>query len=387
MIVTVKRLIEQVRHLDITLLAGENGMDQQVTWCQLVESIPATSFLNGYEIALCTGIGIKSADEMLSYVKALKKNKASAVLLNIGPYIESVPESVIDYCNSVDMPLFEVPWKVHLAEMLRIFTYTINREDRNQVEIAATFENAISFHSQEELYMISLRTHGYDPSWRYTVILLDLNQGHSVSDVEPDKIIRILSQALERKWNNYCIFVFNGHFTLVTGNYNRQELHDFVDDVKRYLKLIPDSQNAVIGVGKITKSIRCLYKSYNQAAAVQKLQIRGKVPADDIYYEDMGVYKILMNVSDDEILNDYIENSIQPLIDYDKKNNMDTVKILRTYLEHNGSVQETADILFVHRNTINYRLNKIRELTGMDLSDFKCRLQLQTALMILDVRE
>ncbi|MGN0240075.1 MAG: PucR family transcriptional regulator [Candidatus Weimeria sp.] len=387
MIVTVKRLIEQVRHLDITLLAGEAGMDQQVSWCQLVESIPAASFLNGNEIVLCTGIGIKSDDEMLDYIKALKKNKAAAVLLNIGPYIESVPQNVIDYCNSIDMPLFEVPWKIHLAEMLRIFTYTINKEDRNQVEIAATFENAISFHNQEELYMVSLKTHGYDPAWRYTVILLDLQEGHSVSDSESDKIIRIFTQALDRKWKNYCMFLFNGHFTIVVGNYNREELHDFVDDVKRYLKLIPDSQNAVIGVGKITRSIRCLYKSYNQAVAVQKLQVKGKVPADDIYYEGMGVYKILMNVSDDEILDDYIEATIQPLIEYDRKNDMDTVKILRTYLEHNGSIQETADILFVHRNTINYRLNKIRELTGMDLSNFNCRLQLQTALMILDVRE
>ena len=54
------------------------------------------------------------------------------------------------------------------------------------------------------------------------------------------------------------------------------------------------------------------------------------------------------------------------------------------YLDHNGSVRETADELYVHRNTINYKLNKISEILGMDLSQLDSRLQLRVGFMLQD---
>ncbi|MDD6449631.1 MAG: helix-turn-helix domain-containing protein, partial [Lachnospiraceae bacterium] len=48
-------------------------------------------------------------------------------------------------------------------------------------------------------------------------------------------------------------------------------------------------------------------------------------------------------------------------------------------------VKETAEKLFVHRNTINYYLGKIKELTGMDLSSLNVKTQLTTALMLMNI--
>ena len=59
--------------------------------------------------------------------------------------------------------------------------------------------------------------------------------------------------------------------------------------------------------------------------------------------------------------------------------------ILRSYLKHDGSVKETADELFVHRNTINYKLKKAEELLNVELSSLNTRLQLLLAFMIHDM--
>ena len=104
-----------------------------------------------------------------------------------------------------------------------------------------------------------------------------------------------------------------------------------------------------------------------------------------MFYSDMGIYKLLMGIEDKDIIEEYYDKTIRPLLDYDRKNNSDLTVVLRSYLDHNGSVRETADELYVHRNTINYKLNKISEILGMDLSQLDSRLQLRVGFMLQDM--
>ena len=152
-----------------------------------------------------------------------------------------------------------------------------------------------------------------------------------------------------------------------------------------YLIAFPQSGSFLWGVGKTTKSILCLYKSYRQAIAVQKLQSKGKLRPEQIFYSEMGLYKLLMNIDDEDIISDYLQNTVQPIINYDRDNNTDLMGVLRANLENDGSVKETAQKLFVHRNTINYYLGKIKDLTGMDLSSLNVKTQLTTALMLMNI--
>ena len=92
-----------------------------------------------------------------------------------------------------------------------------------------------------------------------------------------------------------------------------------------------------------------------------------------------------MGIEDKEIMKEYYDKTIKPLMDYDLKNASDLTEVLRSYLNHNGSVKDTADELFVHRNTVNYKLNKIEELLDMDLSALDVRLQVSIGFMLQDM--
>ncbi len=59
--------------------------------------------------------------------------------------------------------------------------------------------------------------------------------------------------------------------------------------------------------------------------------------------------------------------------------------VLSSYLKNDGSVKATSEQLFIHRNTVNYRLGKIEEITDMNLSSTSDRLQLTVGLMILHI--
>lgn len=388
MAITMRRLAGQVSHLELILRAGEGGLDREVTWAHFVETSMATEYLEGGEVVFMTGIGISSEEEFPDFLQHLMEKQVAGVIINTGAYLEEVPQSAIDFCNTNDLPLFEVPWKIHLEEMLRIFIYTLSKEDRRLVETAAAFQNALFFPQQQELYLIPLKNKGFQADWPYCVCLITPRSPEDFSASQMEKLASSLRRNLEHFYENFSCFSSNLDIVIILGNYTDELVHDFISNLKRYLELQdPDGEkNYAFGVGKITKSIRCLYKSFRQAHAVQKLQMNGKISEDKIYYTEMGIYKLLMNIEDTDIISEYLEHTIQPLLDYDRENNADLVSVLRTYLNNNGSTHKTADALFVHRNTINYRLSKIQDLTGLDLSLIDSRLQLQTALMLMDMQ-
>lgn len=72
---------------------------------------------------------------------------------------------------------------------------------------------------------------------------------------------------------------------------------------------------------------------------------------------------------------------IEPLETYDREHNSDLIRTLRAFFAANANASEAADRLYLHRNSLPYRLSRIGELTGVDLKDHRVRLALQLGLL------
>lgn len=386
MAVELNRLMEQVSHMDITLLAGKEGLNNLVSWVHMVETMEASDFLEGGEIAFTTGLGLSSRLPLVSLIEHIYEKKAAGIIVNIGPFIENIPQDAIDFCDKRDFPLFIIPWKAHLAEVMRIFCFSITKSDQKHLETAAAFKNAIFFPKQEELYVVPLSQRDFHVNWKYAACVIKLENPKGKLLTRLSTITIGLNNYLQHNYSDFAIFSHDTEILVVVANYDEALLHTFINDLMNRSKLFLTGRETLsFGVGKLTKSIRCLYKSYHQAESIQRLQSREKISKSLVFYSDMGIYKLLMGIEDKEIIQEYYEKAILPLCDYDEKNNSDLTQVLRSYLSHNGSVKETADELFVHRNTINYKLNKIAELLDIDLSSLNARLQLSVGFMILDM--
>jgi DNA-binding PucR family transcriptional regulator len=75
---------------------------------------------------------------------------------------------------------------------------------------------------------------------------------------------------------------------------------------------------------------------------------------------------------------------VEPLAVYDRKRRGDLVRTLRVYLATGANAREAAERLFLHRNSLLYRLARIGELTGLDLKDPRVRLALQLGLLVVE---
>lgn len=74
---------------------------------------------------------------------------------------------------------------------------------------------------------------------------------------------------------------------------------------------------------------------------------------------------------------------VLPLVNYDRERGSGLVRTLTVYFETGANASKTSDRLFLHRNSLLYRLERIQELTGLDLRDHESRLTLQLGLLAL----
>lgn len=77
----------------------------------------------------------------------------------------------------------------------------------------------------------------------------------------------------------------------------------------------------------------------------------------------------------------------EPLLAYDQERRSDLVRTLRVYFAAGANASEAADKLFLHRNSMLYRLARIQKLTGLDLNDPRAKLALQLGLLFVSEQE
>ncbi len=120
-------------------------------------------------------------------------------------------------------------------------------------------------------------------------------------------------------------------------------------------------------------------RSYREAAFALKMQRTARGEDRALAYEDLGVYQILGEVDDVVTVERLIRRWLGALLAYDAKKHSELVATLSQYLECGGSYNATADALCVHRSTLKYRLQRIREISGLDLTDPDTHFNLQLA--------
>ncbi len=383
MAIELFKLIQKVKHMDLELVAGKEGMHNYVDWAHIAETNEAIDFLSGDELVFTTGLGLSRSFTLLDYIKKIHEKHGAGVVVNIGPHIEKIDKKSIDYCNEVNLPLFVVPWRIHLSEIMRIFCFCISKSEQKDFETAAAFKIAIFFPSEEALYIVPLSQRGFSDSWSYSACTMSIAGSQDADAITTELIAERLRQYIKYKYDKCCIFTYNDEIIMVLADYDVHTIRSITSDVrKKVLTYLSENETLNIGVGRLTKSIRCLYKSYNQAVAIRNLHKSGDIDRNLFFYTDMGIYRLLLGVEDKELINDYLTNTIGKIIKYDAENKTNLCETLDCYLRNNGSVNETSKEMFVHRNTINYKLNKLEEILDADLSSLELRMQLMMALKL-----
>lgn len=217
-------------------------------------------------------------------------------------------------------------------------------------------------------------------------IKLKMKEGEiSIDMASIQQSVSKLYEQIERKLDNYKMKGIIGskiEKIIILLSYGdeegEREVSDFISKIEE-LALKYENIDIKIGVGRVYTGIESFNNSYIDSV---KAINTGKILDDSIVTEfnKLGIYKILCQDHLEDELTRFYETTLKVLDDYDKKKSTELVKTLESYFENNGNLKKMSDALFTHYNTILYRVQRIKEITKMDLEDPNDRLNLEVSL-------
>ena len=139
-----------------------------------------------------------------------------------------------------------------------------------------------------------------------------------------------------------------------------------------------------IGIGRPYIDVFKLNKSYEQAKVIVE-KFNKSNTANILHYDDLGLYTILYFDGIQTELFKLCNDTINPIVEYDKLNNAELIKTLRVYFKCNGNMKKISKEMFMHYNTIVYRIQKIKDITGVDFENGDIRLKFEIALKAMDL--
>ncbi|WP_297136579.1 PucR family transcriptional regulator [Terrisporobacter sp.] len=385
MSVSLKYLYHEVMEYGVNLIAGEKGLKNQVKWTHIAENEEIVDFIQGKELVFTTGLAMKNDEDLLKLVKKANERDASGLIVFIGKYIENISDKVIDYCDNSNFPLFTVPWGMEMSDTMRSLTINIIESEKTYIEISNALKDAIFLHEHSELYMPRLNKVGFKNEWRYIVTLMELeSKDINVYRVEEhtSQMINFIEEELAYIRNNFFCLSAGQSIIIIFYNKNEQEIESILKNI--YKKMVKEFNNAnfYIAMENQSNNLQNLHQGYKEAKKISKINRLLRNNNAHLKYNEVGLYKLLLDLYDKDKMKSFYDKTLGDLAFYDKVNNTDYVEILINYFENNCSIIETANTLYIHRNTMNYKINKIEQILDINLSDIGDRSKIYIALMI-----
>ena len=134
-----------------------------------------------------------------------------------------------------------------------------------------------------------------------------------------------------------------------------------------------------MGAGSIQSGASGIRQSHQEAKQALTMSRRLYGLGQITRFDDLGIYRLLFAARDLPELRSFHDDALSALIEYDRQHGAELLRTLGAFFAGRCGPKETASILGVHRNTVLYRLERIRELTGFDLDDADVRLRLHLA--------
>lgn len=388
MAVSLKNVYNDTRQkFKLELLAGREGLENTVSWVHLIEDVTTTDFIRGSELIITTGLGVKDEYWLDHFIESLSAKHAVGLIVNVGVYINEIPAHTLALCESNNFPLFIMPWEIHLVDIMQDFCNRIIHAEQLELTETQIFLNAFKSPENKASYFPYLEQNGYKLKGSFCAVVIRPENEILPSEKELlYKKFRITAaNILNRLSVQTAIVILNQDIFVVFHNTPIDKIRKYADKLNQGFRREYALLKIRFGVGPLVIGADHIHKSIQRGQAVLGI---GKTRNKELmFYDDIGINKIILAVEDRQVLTDMHRDTLGILENYDKQHNTDYLYILRLYLLHNSSVQAVADETFTHRNTINYRIKKIKELLSSDLNTTEDRLRFQLAFYIRDILE
>lgn len=375
-------LDETKKQYKLSLLAGGDGVDVPVNWVHLVEDAAVAPYFWGGELIVTTGVAQADEGWLLRLAQGLVDRQISGILVNTGMYVRQIPREVIDYCNDHQLPLLTMPWEIHLSEVIKDFCMRIVMGNQNDALIAKALVEAIEKPQNADDYLSELQTY-FDVKGSFQVMAFRLEFPKEADLSQRLRTADIMRTLLSRSVRRFSLFRMSEFYVLVLNDATPGLDEEVAQQLMARCKAHQPPLPIHLGIGDPVTGVRQIHSSFRRARAAARKADYNDLPL--MRFRDMGIEQLLYTAEDLNVLSDFYRETLGVLEDYDQAHGGHLVETLYHDLLAGGSIKQMAAAMYTHRNTVNYRMTKLRELMGEDLSDPEVRTRCRMAFYIRDI--
>ncbi len=386
--VTCEDMLNIKEFKDLKILGGKNGLNREISWVyfadpfmnnDLIDSFQ--SWVNGGEIIVITARSfITDIEQSLEILELSYKHNLAGVVLDEG----LCKKEYIELADKYDFPLIEMPLTLRAIDFSQIMCSRLVREKNNENTLEHILSSILytGYESEEEL-MFNALYYGFDLKQPCQIAVYDINDFRNYLNVrnidsEDDvkKILGFFSKTIKSEFKragfkHIMANLRQDNLTLLYyAKYMSKEVIESINsEIQHCINYAYPNLKFSVGIGEVANNIAQIKKSFSQANSAVKLVPVLAENTSVLFFDDLGLYSLLLNINNNNALESFSKRILGPLIDYDAVNNSNLYETFEVYLENNKSITDTSDALFIHRNTLRYRLNKIKSLLNDDLEN------------------
>ncbi len=369
MAITVQDLIQQSYMAGVKIICGKSRLSTRIEGLTFFNDACSNSISKRNVVLAAAGELNQYTSSGLEQIgKTFSNQKIAALVIKMDKKYDSILEkNLADIFASCSFTVLTLPNDVLIASLIKGLNYDIiyaqgynmsnPYEDNCLQELVCVERNEQSILSY--IKMMGIRVN------EYLCILLLKPTGK----VDLRDITRICYSFLG---NEGFISRRNGTVMLMlrsTAEYTDAVAYfrNFSENLRSHMKNVYQ-KDFFLGVGHTFENQIEIRKSYLSAktALLAALASTGK---DIIFYDDMGIYKILYHLRNRKDLFELKNDTVDRLKTYDLDHHTEYYQTIKSYVQNFYSIRNTANQLFVQYNTIRYRIAKIKEEFGWDLFD------------------
>lgn len=384
MALTIQDLVNQRVFANAKIVAGRKGSNNEINWVNIMEILDTPESVQPGELLFTTGSGLQEEKSHQDLISQLVARGVSGIAIQVGYYLERVPQYIIDQADALDFPVLQLPKKLTFSEILHTMMQIISPEsqkswDGNILRQSYLFlEKSISGRFNEifpesegqcaQLLLLSPVNYANvdEKNWKKCILQI-------CSFIQSNSSVSIWKEIAQNKY--VFLTTHSSHESCLTMFYELNIKFTFLSE--QY------GTNYYMGAEQLRSPEELITALNHATEALDTLQFiqarRGVCSYDNIRFVKMFGH---LHRKDSSVVLD--NQSLQVLLNYDKVNNTNYVQTLRIYLSNNGNMTQTARQLFVHRHTLIKRLTKMSQVGQLDLEDYYTRIYMSIALLFHD---
>lgn len=380
----------------LKLKAGENGLQKSVRWIYFADCLQCVkseykieNYIHGDEFVVLTNPSVTDdSKKLMALIHQMYEYRITALGINEG----QISEELIEYCEEKNLPLFELPEKYPLIDLSQIICRKLVLEENDRNAAEQLFSSILDAeHLSRERVMAQARYLNIDLEGSFFVAEFAFTSKKAESGCENEDSLaagRNVERMLRAEFSSFIkqdILILPQAGSILALIPDREETESCIKEI--FSRIVDRAQQEYgmdlrIGVGNSRAYLDEVKNSRNEASAALRAAEVSGLKGNIFFYRDQGIYTLLSHVDDTRILDTYVEEKLGKLLQADELNDGKLSETLENYLNCSCNAKKTAEEMFLHRNTLNYRLKKIREILGCDLEKLDTCLELKLAFLI-----